>query len=233
LNDAVKPIIASPKFRLRAAEIRKEVEQIIDIVTPDQVTRAEWDRSARDRAQALVKSFEQFIATHKDQITALQVLYSRPYKQRLHYAEIKELATAIKRPGNGFRRMEPDQLWQAYEQLDRSKVRGSGERVLSDIVSLVRYAIHEKNELYPFKEDVDARFADWIEQQKQQGVTFTGEQMLWLEAIRDHVGTNIEIDKEDFEDFPFVQMGGLGKAYKLFGEKLQPILAELNEVLVA
>jgi type I restriction enzyme R subunit len=130
LNDAVKPIIASPKFRLRAAEIRKEVEQIIDIVTPDQVTRAEWDRSARDRAQALVKSFEQFIATHKDQITALQVLYSRPYKQRLHYAEIKELATAIKRPGNGFRRMEPDQLWQAYEQLDRSKVRGSGERPL-------------------------------------------------------------------------------------------------------
>jgi type I restriction enzyme R subunit len=105
--------------------------------------------------------------------------------------------------------------------------------VLSDIVSLVRYAIHEKNELYPFKEDVDARFADWIEQQKQQGVTFTGEQMLWLEAIRDHVGTNIEIDKEDFDDFPFVQMGGLGKAYKLFGEKLQPMLAELNEVLVA
>jgi len=28
-------------------------------------------------------------------------------------------------------------------------------------------------------------------------------------------------------------MGGLGKAHKLFGEKLQPMLAELNEVLVA
>lgn len=102
-----------------------------------------------------------------------------------------------------------------------------------DAASRNVFAIHEKNELYPYKEDVDARFADWIEQQKQHGVTFSGEQMLWLEAIRDHVGTNIEIDKEDFEDFPFVQMGGLGKAYKLFGEKLQPMLAELNEVLVA
>lgn len=233
LNDAVKPIIGSPKFRLRAAEIRKQQEQVIDTISQDTVTRAEFDRSARDRAEKLTRSFEQFIETHKDQITALQVLYSRPYKQRLHYNEIKELANAIKRPGDGFRRMEPDQLWQAYEQLDKSKVRGSGERVLSDIVSLVRYAIHEKNELYPFKEDVDTRFADWIEQQKQQGVTFTDEQMQWLEAIRDHVGTNIEIDKEDFEDFPFIQMGGLGKAYKLFGEKLQPMLAELNEVLVA
>jgi type I restriction enzyme, R subunit len=57
--------------------------------------------------------------------------------------------------------------------------------------------------------------------------------MLWLEAIREHVGTNVEIDKEDFENVPFVQWGGLGKAYKLFGEKLQPMLAELNEVLVA
>ncbi len=233
MNEAVRPIVASPKLRLRLAEIRKAEEQMIDNVSQDRVTRSEFDRTARDRAQTLVKSFEQFIESHKDQITALQVLYSRPYKQRLHYDEIKELANAIKRPGNGFRRMEPDQLWEAYEQLDKSKVRGSGSRVLSDIVSLVRYAIHEKSELYPYKEDVDARFAAWIEQQKQHGVTFTGEQMQWLEAIRDHVGTNIEIDKEDFEDFPFVQMGGLGKAYKLFGEKLQPMLAELNEVLVA
>src|SRR6185437_7384660 len=191
LHNAVKPIISSPKFRLRAAEIRKQQEQIIDTVSQDTVTRAEFDRSARDRAEKLTKSFEHFIETHKDQITALQVLYSRPYQQRLHYAEIKELANAIKKPGDGFRRMDRDQLWQAYDQLDKSKGRGSGERVLSDIVSLVRYAIHQKNELYPYKEDVDARFADWIEQQKSRGVTFTSEQMLWLEAIRDHVGTNI------------------------------------------
>jgi type I restriction enzyme, R subunit len=233
LTDAVRPIISSPKFRLRLIEIRQSMEQMIDNVSQDTVTRAEFDRSARDRAETLVKSFEQFIATHKDRITALQVLYSRPYSQRLHYDQIRELAQAIRKPGDGFRRMEPEQLWEAYEALNKSKVRGSGERVLSDIVSLVRYAIHQKNELYPYHEDVDARFADWVEQQKKRGVTFTDEQMLWLEAIRDHVGTNIEIDKEDFENVPFAQMGGLGKAHKLFGEKLQPMLAELNEVLVA
>jgi type I restriction enzyme R subunit len=233
LNDVVRPIVSSPKLRLRLIEIRKRYEQIIDTVSQDTVTKAGFDRTARDRAETLIKSFEQFIEAHKNKITALQVLYSRPYKQRLHYDQIKELAQVIKKPGEGFRRMEPEQLWEAYEQLDKSKVRGSGDRVLSDIVSLVRYALHEKGELYPYREDVDARFGDWIEQQKKLGVTFTDEQMVWLEAIRDHVGTNIEIEKDDFDNVPFVQMGGLGKAYKLFGEKLQPLLAELNEVLVA
>jgi len=233
LNDAVRPIAGNPKLRLRLVEIRKSYEQLIDTISQDQVTQAGFDRTARDRAETLIKSFEKFIDTHKDQITALQVLYNRPFKQRLRYDQIKELAQTIKKPGDGFRRMEPGQLWQAYEALDKSKVHGSGDRVLSDIVSLVRYAIHQKDELYPYREDVEARFADWVEQQKKQGVNFTDEQMVWLEAIREHIGTNIEIDKDDFDNVPFVQMGGLGKASKLFGEKLQPMLAELNEVLVA
>src|SRR5262249_13157661 len=144
LSDAVRPIVSSPKFRLRIVEIRKSYEQIIDTISQDRVTQAAFDRNARDRAETLIKSFEKFIESHKDQITALQVLYSRPYKQRLRYDQIKELAQAIKKPGDGFRRMEPEQLWQAYEALDKSKVRGSGERVLTDIVSLVHYATHQK-----------------------------------------------------------------------------------------
>jgi type I restriction enzyme R subunit len=233
LDDAVRPIVSSPKLRQRVIEIRKSYEQVIDAISQDTVVRAEFDVEARKKAETLVNSFVQFIEQHKDQITALQVLYSRPYQQRLRYDQIKELAQAIRRPGNGLRSMTPEALWHAYESLDASKVRGGGERVLADMVSLVRYAIHQENELHPFREDVDRRFANWIEKQKQNGGAFNDEQMLWLEAIREHVGTNVEIDKEDFENVPFVQWGGLGKAYKLFGEKLQPMLAELNEVLVA
>jgi type I site-specific restriction endonuclease len=33
-----------------------------------------------------------FSEEHKDEITALQILYSRPYRQRLKYDEIKGLA---------------------------------------------------------------------------------------------------------------------------------------------
>lgn len=206
---------------------------MIDIVSQDTVTRAEFDVSARHKAETLIKSFAEFIEKHKDHITALQVLYSRPYRQRLKYDQIKELANAIKRPGDGYRPMDPEKLWHAYEALDKSKVHGTGGQVLTDVVSLVRYAIHQQDDLHPFREDVDPRFADWIEAQRNHGVTFTGERMLWLEAIRQHIGVNIEIDKDDFDNVPFVQWGGLGKAYQLFGEKLQPLLNELNEVLVA
>ena len=233
LNDAARPLASNPKLRKRLVEIKKSYEQIIDEISQDKVIQAGFSPEDRKKAESLVKSFEQFIDKHKDEIAALQVLYSRPYNKRLTYDDIKALANAIKKPGDGFRAMTPERLWQAYEALDKSKVRGSGERVLADIVSLVRFAIRQQNELHPFREDVDARFADWVEQQQARGQTFTDDQMVWLEAIREHVGTNVEIDRDDFERVPFAQMGGLGKAYQLFGERLQPLLNELNQVLAA
>ena len=38
---------------------------------------------------------------------------------------------------------------------------------------------------------------------------------------------------DDFDYAPFVQMGGLGKVYQVFGNGLQPLVNELNEVLAA
>lgn len=50
--------------------------------------------------------------------------------------------------------------------------------------------------------------------------------------IRDHVATSVTIEREDFDVAPFAQAGGLGRAYQVFGERLEPLLKELNEVLV-
>ncbi|NGZ10797.1 MAG: hypothetical protein CV088_15655 [Nitrospira sp. LK70] len=44
------------------------------------------------------RSCSQFIKTHKDEITALQILYSKPYRQRLTFESIKEPADAIQKP---------------------------------------------------------------------------------------------------------------------------------------
>ena len=62
---------------------------------------------------------------------------------------------------------------------------------------------------------------------------FTAEQAEWLELIRDHIAANLAIDLDDFDMVPFNQRGGLGKVYALFGEDLEPLLDELNEVLAA
>ena len=45
------------------------------------------------------------------------------------------------------------QLWQAYAALEKSRVKGaSAKRILTELVSLVRFAIHQDNELIPFPE---------------------------------------------------------------------------------
>lgn len=57
--------------------------------------------------------------------------------------------------------------------------------------------------------------------------------MDWLRMIRDHVVNSFHVERDDLEMSPFDSQGGLGKMYQLFGAKMEPLLDELNEVLVA
>ncbi len=230
LEEAVEPLVTKPELRERLVDIRRSYEQAMDEYSRDRVLEAGHSRDGLDRARATVDSFRAFIEEHKDEITALQVLYSRPYRERLTFKEITELANAIGRPPHCW---TPEVLWQAYETLDRSKVHGSGARVLSDLVSLVRFALEQESELVPYPRLVDEHFRAWLLQQENAGRTFTPEQLGWLERIRDHVAASLTISPDDFEYAPFSQQGGLGKAHEVFGDELTPLLDELNEALVA
>jgi type I restriction enzyme R subunit len=110
--------------------------------------------------------------------------------------------------------------------------------MLTDLVALVRYALERDGDqasvLEPYAETVERRFAAWLaEQERQRGRPFTDEQRSWLAMIRDHVAASLAIDTNDFDEVPFNQHGGLGKAYQLFGAELPRILTDLNERLVA
>ncbi len=243
VQDAVRPL-HDPALRQLILDIKAKNELTIDHVSQDQVIEAGFSQAALDRAKGLVQSFEQFIADHKDEITALQILYAKPYKQRLTFEAVKELADAIEKP---LYLWNESQLWQAYAALEASKVKGaSGKRILTDLVSLVRFAIHQDNELIPFPERVNANFKAWLAQQNtpsplrgegggegEKGERFTPGQLRWLEMIRDHIAANLGIEPDDFEYAPFAQEGGLGKAHQLFGDKLPEMLASLNDVLAA
>jgi type I restriction enzyme R subunit len=230
IEAAVAPLAANPELRERIVEVRRAYEQVIDEVNRDEVIEAGYSKDAADRARATIESFERFIEDNRDEITALQVLYSRPYAQRLTFAQVKELARAIERPPRSW---TPERLWAAYEALDRSKVRGSGPRIAADLVSLVRFALHQEDELVPYPERVRERYDAWLLQQQNAGRTFTDEQRAWLDRIRDHVAASLGISPEDFAYTPFVEHGGLGRAARVFGPELRPLLDELNEALPA
>jgi type I restriction enzyme R subunit len=71
------------------------------------------------------------------------------------------------------------------------------------------------------------------DQQAHRGRSFTEEQRSWLELIRDQIVVDLEVRLEDLDEPPFAQRGGLGKVYALFGQELEGIVAELNEVVAA
>jgi type I restriction enzyme R subunit len=230
LAEAAKPLATNPALRNKLIELKKSYEQTIDTITKDEVLEAGFSAAAKDKARTVVESFEKFIQEHKDEITALQILYSRPYSQRLTLKGIKDLAAVIEKPPRGW---TPQVLWRAYETLEKSNVRSAGGKVLADIVSLVRFALHQESELRPFHDQVNERFSEWLIQQEKKGRKFTDEQRQWLEAIRDHIAASLAISMDDFDYVPFAQRGGLGKANQVFGEDLGPLLNEMNEVLAA
>lgn len=228
--EAVRPLAANPELRDALVTVQRSFDQVIDEISTDEVTIATFVRDAEARARETVESFKAYLDEHRDEITALQVLYSRPYAKRLTYRDVKELAEAIGRPPH---RWTPEALWEAYETLDASKVRGSAGTLLTNIVSLVRYTLGDADELVPFRDQVAERFNAWLLIQQSTGRTFTDEQLDWLGLIRDHLAASLSIEPVDMQDSPFSQRGGLGKARQLFGQDLDELLTDLTEAIAA
>ena len=230
IRDSIKPF-AFPGLREQLLKMKQKADLVIDTVTQDTLLHAGFSEGS-DRATALVQSFEQFIAQHKDEITALQILYSRPTRAPLKFEDVKALAEALHAPPVN---IDEGALWQAYATLRKDKVKGATQRrLLTDLVSLVRFAMQQTNELVPYPERVQANFKAWLAQHQQtDNNPFTTEQQHWLEMIRDHIAANLGIEIDDFEYAPFNAQGGLGKVHQLFGAELPKVIEELNRELAA
>ncbi|WNZ29989.1 MAG: DEAD/DEAH box helicase family protein [Candidatus Bathyarchaeota archaeon] len=218
----------NPILRRTIIAIKKKTEQIIDTISIDEIISAGFDT---EKAKSTIKNFKKFIEENKDELSALQIIYSKPYsEQKLTFEAINELAEAIEKPPHN---LTPELVWFAYQQLEKSKVKGATpEKLLTNIISLVRFAIGESAILEPFSETVNHKFQKWITQQEESGRKFTEEQKEWLKMIKDHIATSLSIGIDDFENVPFNQKGGAFRAYKIFGSQLIDVLKEMNVVLV-
>ncbi len=230
LKDEVCAPFDDPDFRQLLKDIKRKSDIVIDDLTTDAVISAGYDlRVARERTT----SFREFIDKNKDKLLALQILYSMPHGTRkLTYVAIQELAEKLADPPH---HLTTADVWQAYKRLEENRVRGvPSDRMLTDIISLVRFAIGRDKVLEPFTQKVEQRFNLWIGRQKKAGKEFTEEQIDWLRLIRDHIAANAEVDAQDFSEISaFNERGGLVEARRLFGHDLNPILDELAEALVA
>jgi type I restriction enzyme R subunit len=220
-----------PALRQTLEQLKRETEQAIDIYTPDEVLEQGFDAGARAKAAGLVQAFRDYLAQNQAQIDALQILYSRPYQQRLTEPMLKELEKKLRDTHAAW---TEDRLWDAFAVTAPGKVKGRSQAGrFADLVSIVRFALEQQSVLAPFADSVSERFHEWLMGKAKTGTAFTTEQLTWLGLIRDHIATSLCIDPEDFDYTPFGERGGLGRAHQLFGDVLPKLLEELNDTLAA
>ena len=209
--------------------IRRDKEQTIDHESLDKVLRAEWEGDAQENAEAMVQDFRSYLEAHRDEIEALTIFYGQPHRRReLTYAMIREVFERLKRDRP---RLAPLRVWQAYALLDDYKG-GQPASELTALVALIRRVCGIDATLSPYAETVRRNFQNWImTHHSGGGEKFNEEQMEWLRMIRDHITHSFHLERGDLDMAPFDGQGGLGRMYQLFGDRMDGVIDELNEVL--
>lgn len=227
-KDAAK--VFSGELNEYIENVRKAHDQKIDLLNPDELLFAGWDKSNQEKNKKAVADFKEWLDLHKDEITALQILYNEPYRRReVTYKMMKDLVDKIilDKPA-----LAPTNVWRAYEQLET--VSGNPKTEMIALISLIRRVVGIDTNLTSFDKTVDRNFQQWIlKKNAGQHNRFTEEQMSWLRMIKDHIATSVHIEQDDIDYTPFDAEGGRGKMWQIFGNEMGSIIDELNEELAA
>ena len=229
IEQIITPIASNPQLRQRILEIRLSHDLVFDEGSKDELldARGVVDTS---KAKSLVESWIKYIEDNKNEITAIQMLYSKPKNVGITYKEIKELAERIRRPHPTW---TVDVLWNAYLALEPTKVRKSAVHTTTDLVSLVRFTLGQMNELVPYAQLVEERYAGWLLQQENLGVKFTDDQKWWLDRIKDAISQSAHFDIKDLEMSPFTERGGSSGVEEALGNSVTDLIESMNMELAS
>ncbi len=225
-EEACKPF-GDPAVRSLLETLKARNEQTIATAVLDTLLMSGVDDAARERARALTQSFASYIEQHHAEIEALQVLYSRPRRLRLTDTMLEELEAKLRNSPEHFTK---EALWQAYAVVQsnatHSRVKGKVQRV-TDLISLVRFAMNTAPVLEPFEAHVHNRYATWLASKAAAGASFSADERAWLDKLRDRIITSGSVSREALN-----ASNDLGPAWRVFGERLEALMDEMNEVLV-
>jgi type I restriction enzyme R subunit len=161
-----------------------------------------------------LESFARFVRENPDQIEAIRVVLERPKDWKTE--ALKELREKL--------------ALNKFPEIELRKAHGLVyHKALADIISMVKHAARAEEPIYSAEERVD-RALERVTADK----IFTEEQMRWLGYIREHLIENLTIDLEDFNVMPTFELhGGIAKAKKVFDNKLETLIAEINFAIAA
>ncbi len=227
--NAVRPLASNPDLRARILELRRTHDRVVDEVSADVLLDA-YGVVDISKATYVIESWRDYLDDHRTEITAIQLL-SEAKERRISFSDIKELADRIARPPYNW---TPDFLWSAYLVLDpQFAAHKSDRRTLTDLVSLVRFTTGVEDELIPYADRVNEKYAAWLAQQELAGVTFTDAERWWLDNMVEVIANSAGIRTEDLDDAPFHERGGTEGALRDLGDRAAELIDELNAELTA
>jgi type I restriction enzyme R subunit len=158
-----------------------------------------------------IAAFTKFIKENPEKIEAISILLKKPSDWSTD--ALRELRKKLKDTPYKF---TEENLRKAYHH------------ELADIISIIKHAAKEEP-LMSAQERVEKAI-----EHIAKGKEFTGDQLKWLELIKEHLIVNLAIDKEDFEVIPiFTRQGGWKRADRAFKGQMTNFLKKVNREVAA
>ena len=164
------------------------------------------------RPEDYLDAFSEYVTTNMNEIAALKIICTRP--RDLTRASLKNLKLALDREG-----FTTQQLNTAISEL-------TNEEMAADIISLIRrYAIGSALISH------EARIRRAVDKLKKAH-KFTKQELSWIARMEKYLMEESVLNVGVFdEDSRFKTNGGFAKINKVFANKLESIVLELNEYL--
>jgi len=196
----------------RKARVFLEAYGAMDTVSSSWLVRG---RDGKEyKPEDYLNAFARFVDENPEHIEAIRILQRSP--EQWSTQALSELVEKLKLAPQHF----TIEYLQKAHQIHYHKA-------LVDIISMVKHASDHENKLYTAPERVERAFERMTARK-----TFTPEQQQWLDKIRAHLVENLSIEEDDLDFFPiFVQVGGLGRARKVFGAQLPQLIHGFNEAI--
>ena len=157
-------------------DVKKRNEAFTDDMSPDKVLEDGINEHAAITSRRIVDNLTGFIEKNKDEITAFRIIYSKPYSIRgLTLRDIKELANVVEKIPHSF---IPALFWKAYQRLEKSRVKNNPKKILTELISIMRFTLGHKPELISFDARIDEKFDKWFTGQESAERKFTSGQRM-------------------------------------------------------
>ena len=122
IDDACK-VFDSHELRDKILDIKRMTDQTIDTISIDELLEAGFVDKVQEIDKNTIKSWKEFVEKNRDEIAALDIIYSKPYRMReITFSDIKNLAGAIEKPPYN---LTPDLLWAHTKDLTNPESRTS------------------------------------------------------------------------------------------------------------